>query len=123
MSWSTVKPDWVSVRASSRIGRLHVHSTRARRCAITQRTELAIRNGSMPISTRREMELGASFVCNVDRRRCPVNAASMLICAVSRSRISPTMMMSGSARIIDRSPVANVSPERRLTATWVTPSS
>ena len=52
-----------------------------------------------------------------------MSAASMLICAVSRSRISPTMMMSGSARIIARSPVAKVRPERGLTATWVTPSS
>jgi hypothetical protein len=32
------------------------------------------------------------------------------ICAVSLSRISPTMMMSGSARIIERRPLANVSP-------------
>ena len=44
-----------------------------------------------------------------------MSAASMLICAVSRSRISPTMMMSGSARIIARSPVAKVRPERALT--------
>ena len=52
-----------------------------------------------------------------------MSAASMLIWAVSRSRISPTMMMSGSARIIARSPAAKVRPERALTATWVTPSS
>ena len=45
------------------------HRTRARRCAITQRTEDETRNGSMPISTRRVMELGASLVCSVERRR------------------------------------------------------
>ena len=77
---------------------------------MTQRTEEATRNGSMPISTRRVIELGASLVCSVESRRWPVSAASMLIWAVSRSRISPTMMMSGSARIIARSPAAKVRP-------------
>ena len=47
----------------------------------------------------------------------------MAICAVSRSRISPTMMMSGSARIIARSPLAKVRPAFGLTCTCVMPSS
>ena len=51
-----------------------------------------------------------------------MSAASTAICAVSLSRISPTMMMSGSARIIARSPLANVSPARALIWTCVTPS-
>ena len=47
----------------------------------------------------------------------------MAICAVSRSRISPTMMMSGSARIIERRPLANVRPALGLIWTCVMPSS
>ena len=47
----------------------------------------------------------------------------MAICAVSWSRISPTMMMSGSERIIERRPLANVRPAFLLTCTWVRPSS
>ena len=98
-------------------------SVRARRWATTQPIELATRNGSTPISTRRVIAVAASFVCSVERTRWPVSAASTAICAVSRSRISPTMMMSGSARIIARRPVAKPRPARGLTCTWVTPSS
>ena len=50
-----------------------------------------------------------------------MSAPSIAICAVSRSRISPTIRMSGSARIIERRPVANVSPALGLTWTWVMP--
>ena len=46
------------------------------------------------------MELGASFVCSVENTRWPVSAAWTAFSAVSRSRISPTMMMSGSCRRI-----------------------
>ena len=53
----------------------------------------ATRNGSMPISTSRVMAEGAlKLVCNVDSTRCPVSADSTAICAVSRSRICPTMI-------------------------------
>ena len=52
-----------------------------------------------------------------------MSAASTAICAVSRSRISPTMMMSGSARIIERRPVAKPRPAFGLTCTCVMPSS
>ena len=52
----------------------------------------------------------------------PVSAPSIAIWAVSRSRISPTIRMSGSARIIERRPVANVSPALGLIWTWVIPS-
>ena len=58
---------------------------------------------------------GASFVCSVVSTMCPVSAASIAIRAVSASRISPTMITSGSARRTERSPVANVSPALRLT--------
>src|SRR6516164_200039 len=42
--------------------------------------------------------------------RWPVRAELIAICAVSLSRISPTMILSGSCRKIDRNPRANVSP-------------
>ena len=44
-------------------------------------------------------------------------AACTAICALSASRISPTMMMSGSARIIARRPVAKV--RSVLGLTWI----
>lgn len=50
--------------------------------------------------------LQASLVCRVDSTRWPVNEACTAICAVSRSRISPTMMMSGSWRSSVRTPAA-----------------
>ena len=71
----------------------------------------------MPMSTSRIAALGASLVCSVESTRWPVSAASMAMCALSRSRISPTMIMSGSARTIARSPVANVIPVR--SETWI----
>ena len=49
-------------------------------------------------------------------------AASAAIFAVSRSRISPTMMMSGSARTSERSAWANVSPMIGFTSVWMMPS-
>ena len=52
----------------------------------------------------------------------PVSAASIAIRAVSASRISPTMITSGSARRIERSPVAKVSPALRLTFIWLMPA-
>ena len=98
-------------------------SLRASRWATTQSIADATRNGSMPISTRRVTALAASLVCSVDSTRWPVSADSIAICAVSRSRISPTMMMSGSARIIERRPVEKCSPAFELTCTCVMPSS
>ena len=50
-----------------------------------------------------------------------MSADSIAICAVSLSRISPTMITSGSERTIERSPEANVRPALRLTWTWVSP--
>ena len=54
--------------------------------------------------------------------RCPVSAALMAICAVSVSRISPTMILSGSCRKIERSPRANVSPFFSFTGICVIPT-
>ena len=76
----------------------------------------------MPTSTMRVTPLGASFVCSVESTRCPVSAAWIAISAVSRSRISPTMMMSGSWRRMERSAAANVRPILGLTGICVTPS-
>ena len=47
----------------------------------------------------------------------------MAISAVSASRISPTMMTSGSWRTIERSPLANVRPIVGFTWIWLTPGS
>ena len=68
----------------------------------------------MPISVSRVMADGASLVCSVESTRWPVRADSMAIRAVSASRISPTMMMSGSARSIERRPRAKVRPALRV---------
>ena len=38
----------------------------------------------------------ALFVCRVENTRCPVSAAVMTVPIVSGSRISPTMITSGS---------------------------
>ncbi|MBI5906085.1 MAG: hypothetical protein HZB86_11185 [Deltaproteobacteria bacterium] len=63
------------------------------------------------------------FVWIVERTRCPVKAAWTAMEAVSRSRISPTMMMSGSCRRIDRSIVAKLRPIFSCTAIWLIPDS
>ena len=77
----------------------------------------------MPISVRRVIADGASLVCSVESTRWPVSADSMAIRAVSASRISPTMMMSGSARSIERRPRANVRPALMFTCIWLMPGS
>ena len=84
-------------------------------------TEVAIAYGFTPMSIRRVSVFGASFVCSVDSTRWPVCAALMAISAVSRSRISPTMITSGSWRRNARSAEANVRPTFGLTFTWLTP--
>ena len=55
----------------------------------------SIRNGWTPISIKRVIALGASFVCNVLKTKCPVKDACTAISAVSTSRISPTRIMFG----------------------------
>ena len=51
---------------------------------------------------------GTSFVCSVARTRCPVSAAVSAARVVSRSRISPTRITSGSCRRAATSAAANV---------------
>ena len=59
----------------------------------------------------------------VVKTRCPVSADWIAMSAVSGSRISPTMTLSGSWRRIERSPRANVRPFFSLTGIWVMPLS
>ena len=63
--------------------------------------------------------VGASFVCSVDSTRWPVSAACTAMSAVSWSRTSPTMMMSGSCRISVRTPVAKSTPITGCTCIWL----
>ena len=69
------------------------------------------------------MVVAAELVCTVDSTRCPVSAACTAICTVSPSRISPTMITSGSCRRMERSRVAKVSPTCGLTWIWLMPRS
>jgi len=73
--------------------------------------------GGTPMSMRRVMAEGASFVWIDVRTRWPVSAARTAISAVSGSRTSPTMTMSGSERSKVLRPAAKVSPMRALVAT------
>ena len=69
-----------------------------------------IKNGGTPMSRRRVIVLGASLVCSVLKTVWPVSEACTAIWAVSRSRISPTRILSGSCRRIARRHAANVLP-------------
>src|SRR5471032_366023 len=71
---------------------------RISRCAQDNITEDEIKNGAMPMSSRRAMAPGASLQCIVDKTWWPVSAASMAISAVSVSRISPIMTQNGAQR-------------------------
>src|SRR5216684_404397 len=95
---------------------------RTKRWATIRLTALATLKGSIPMSTMRVIVEGASFVCSVESTRCPVSAALIAIDPVSRSRISPTMMMFGSWRRNARSAAANVIPPSLRTSTWLMPS-
>ncbi len=63
------------------------------------------------------------FAWTVVNTRWPVSADCTAICAVSSSRISPTMILSGSWRRIERSPRAKVRPFFSLTGICVMPRS
>ena len=67
------------------------------------------------------MDSGAELVCSVESTRCPVSEASMPMLTVSRSRDSPTMMMSGSRRRKARITVAKSMPAFLFTCTWRRP--
>jgi hypothetical protein len=67
------------------------------------------------------MLLGASLVWRVDKTRCPVRADCMAISAVSRSLISPIMMISGSCLTICLKVLAKLRPIWGLTCIWLMP--
>jgi len=69
------------------------------------------------------MAPAASFVWIVESTRWPVSEAWIAISDVSRSRISPTMMTSGSWRRNERSPEAKVRSIFVFTAVCEMPSS
>jgi hypothetical protein len=91
---------------------------RTRRWATMSTRAEAIRYGSTPRSTSLVTAVAASFVCRLERTRWPVNEDWITIWAVSRSRISPTMMMSGSCRSNVRRPRANVIPLFSSICVW-----
>ena len=76
----------------------------------------------MPMSRRRVTAPTAVLVCSVASTRCPVRLACTEIWAVSRSRISPIMTMSGSWRRIARRPREKLRSTFGLTWVWPTPS-
>ena len=70
-------------------------------------------------STMRSMVLAADEVCSVPNTRWPVSAAVSARRIVSRSRISPTRITSGSSRSAERS--ASLKPRvSRCTSRWLT---
>src|SRR5574340_1139127 len=72
---------------------------------------------------KRPMTSNTLLACTVVNTRCPVSADCTAICAVSASRISPTMILSGSWRRIERKPRAKVRPFFSLTGICSTPGS
>ena len=96
---------------------------RTSRCAQIRFTEVATRNGSMPMFIKRLMVEGASLVCSVESTKCPVSAAFTAISAVSKSRISPTRMMFGSCRKKARNAAAKFNPICSFICTWLIPPS
>jgi hypothetical protein len=52
-----------------------LHNTRTNRCASTDSSDEATKYGSTPMSTNRVTAPAASFVCNVEKTKCPVSEA------------------------------------------------
>ena len=69
-------------------------------------------------STTRSMVLAADEVCNVPNTKCPVSAAVNAKRMVSRSRISPTRITSGSSRRAERSAASKLKVSR-WTSRWL----
>ena len=97
-----------SMVASLVLSLLHSHSLLTSRCAMIPTSESESRYGSTPISIRRDTEEAVLLVCSVLTTRCPVIEAFTAISAVSESRISPIIMISGSCRRMERSALTNV---------------
>ena len=71
------------------------------------------------MAMNRPMTSNTLLACTVVNTRWPVRADWTAICAVSGSRTSPTMILSGSWRRIERRPRAKVRPFFSFTGTWV----
>ena len=71
----------------------------------------------------RPMTSNTLLACTVVNTRWPVSADCTAIWAVSGSRISPTMILSGSWRRIERRPLAKVRPFFSFTGICSTPGS
>src|SRR5258708_15831383 len=105
-------------------GAAHRRQTfRTNRWAIRARVEDATRNGLTRMSIKRVTALGASLVWSVENTRWPVSEALIAMVAVSTSRISPSMMMFGAWRRIERRAIEKLSPTASLTCTWLMPAS
>ena len=72
---------------------------------------------------KRPMTSNTLLACTLVNTWWPVSAACTAICAVSASRISPTMILSGSWRRMERRPRAKVRPFFSLTGICSTPAS
>ena len=120
----SLKPACSKASGSMLVGALQLaHKRRASRCAVIRMTDEAMLNAGTPILARRVSVVGASLVCKVLNTMCPVCAALIEMSAVSRSRISPTMITSGSWRKKAFKAEAKVSPALSLTFTWLIPCS
>ncbi len=73
------------------------------------------------MSSRRFTVDGASLVWTVESTMWPVSADCIAMRTVSTSRISPTMMMSGSWRTMERRALAKVSSICGFTWIWLMP--
>src|SRR3990172_190064 len=95
--------------------------TRTSRWARMQLIVEATRKEGDPRFRSRVIVATALLVWIVDKTRWPVRAACIAIVTVSRSRISPSMMTSGSCRSIARRVDAKVIPILSWIATWLIP--
>ncbi len=117
-------PDSSSTAAEILVGRRQwAQIVRTSRCARTQLSAETNWYGSTPMLRKRPSTSSTLLAWTVVNTRCPVSAELMAICAVSGSRISPTMILSGSCRRIDRRPRAKVSPFFSLMGICVMPFS
>ncbi len=110
LSSETVLPSEASFSLFRKYLTFDAVSFLTRRWAMTILRVETKRNGSTFISKSLGMAPAAELVCNVENTKWPVSDALMASAAVSLSRISPTMIMSGSWRTRVRSPLAKVRP-------------
>ncbi|OQA09191.1 MAG: hypothetical protein BWY66_00669 [bacterium ADurb.Bin374] len=121
MSWGVIPSDLTTSCVGLYSAAHDLQILRTRRWASTTRIDVVRLNGSMPMFSRRLMVDGASFVWSVEMTRWPVMAALIAMLAVSKSRISPIMMTSGSWRRNERSAAPKSRPMSAWHWTWLMP--